>query len=161
VVGSDRVCYGGDSRYTGGKSFKDWVLAQDDYDLSRFIFTGLLPEQDLAQLLAVSDLHVYLTVPFVLSWSLFNALACGAVVLASETSPVRELIAHERTGLLVPFFDIEAFVATANRVLDNPGQFRPLGNAAADLIRSRYGLDVVFPQFMTLCETARRNRAAG
>jgi glycosyltransferase involved in cell wall biosynthesis len=109
----------------------------------------------------VSDLHVYLTVPFVLSWSLFNALASGAVVLASDTAPVRELVTHERTGLLVPFFDVDQFVATANRVLDNPIHFRPLGHAAADLIRSRYSLDVVFPQFMTLCETARRNRSAG
>ena len=161
VVGSDRVCYGGDSRFTGGKSFKDWVLAQDDYDLSRFLFTGLLPEPDLARLLAVSDLHIYLTVPFVLSWSLLNALACGAVVLASDTAPVRELIAHEQTGLLVPFFDVDAFVETANRVLDNPAKFRPLGNTAAGLIRSRYSLDVVFPQFMTLCETARRSRSEG
>ena len=159
VVGSDRVCYGGDERFTGGKTFKDWILSQDDYDRSRFAFTGPLPEADLARLLAVSDLHVYLTVPFVLSWSLFDALACGAVVLASDTAPVRELIAHERTGLLAPFFDVDGFAATANRVLDDPGAFTPLGRAGTELIRAKYSLDVSFAQFLNLCEDAHSPNA--
>jgi len=161
VVGSDRVCYGGDERFTGGKTFKDWVLSQDTYDLSRFVFTGLLPEADLARLLAVSDLHIYLTVPFVLSWSLFDALACGAVVLASDTAPVRELVTHERAGLLIPFFDVDAFTDTANRVLDDPATFKPLGTAGTELIRERYSLDVSLPQFVKLCEDARSLRATG
>src|SRR5262249_45261242 len=54
VVGEDRICYGGDHEVTGGKSFKEWVLAQDNYDLSRFVFTGLLPPPQLAELFAVS-----------------------------------------------------------------------------------------------------------
>ncbi len=155
VVGSDRVCYGGDERFTGGKTFKEWILAQDDYDRSRFIFTGTLPEADLARLLAVSDLHFYLTVPFVLSWSLFDALACGAVVLASDTPPVRELVVHERTGLLAPFFDVDGFAATANRVLDDPTAFKPLGRAGTELIRTKYSLDASFTRFLELCEGAR------
>src|SRR6202040_3534850 len=64
VVGDDRVCYGGDVEFLGQKSFKEWVLARDTYDLSRFVFTGLLPVGTLAQLFAISDLHIYLTVPF-------------------------------------------------------------------------------------------------
>ncbi len=88
VVGSDRVCYGGDERFTGGKTFKEWVRTQDDYDAERILFTGPLPEAELAKLFAIADLHIYLTVPFVLSWSLFDALACGCTVLASDTAPV-------------------------------------------------------------------------
>src|SRR5262249_14233900 len=80
VVGEDRICYGGDAEFTGSKSFKDWVLARDSYDLSRIRFTGPLTIGALAQLLAVADLHIYLTVPFVLSWSLMNTLACGTTV---------------------------------------------------------------------------------
>ena len=155
VVGSDRVCYGGDARFTGGKTFKEWVLAQDEYDPSRFAFTGPLPEPDLARLLAASDLHVYLTVPFVLSWSLFDALACGAVVLASDTAPVRELVTHERTGLLAPFFDVDGLAATANRVLDDPAAFKPLGRAGTELIRASYSLDVSVAQFLALCADAQ------
>jgi glycosyltransferase involved in cell wall biosynthesis len=92
VVGKDRVAYGGDTNYTKGKTFKEWVLGQDDYDLSRFLFTGLLPARTLAEVLSFTDLHIYLTVPFVVSWSLLDALACGATVLASDTAPVREVI---------------------------------------------------------------------
>lgn len=162
VVGQDRVCYGGDERVTAGKTFKEWVLAQDSYDLSRFVFTGLLPEPQLARLLAISDLHVYYTVPFVLSWSMLNAMACGAVVLASDTAPVREVVEHGRTGLLASFFDGDAFFESANRVLDDPAAFAPLGRAAAELVREKYSLDVSLPGFQKLCDDAlvapRRSR---
>lgn len=155
IAGEDRVCYGGDEKATGKKSFKEWVLAQDQYDLSRFVFLGLLPPPALAQLFAVTDLHVYLTVPFVLSWSLMDALACGTTILASNTAPVREMIEHGTNGLLVDFFDIDGFAETANRVLDAPQEYRPLGAAGVEMIRSRYSLDVCLPQMLKLYEDAR------
>jgi glycosyltransferase involved in cell wall biosynthesis len=154
VVGQDRVCYGGDEKHTEGKSFKDWVLARDSFDLSRFVFTGLLPESALARLLAVSDLHIYLTVPFVLSWSMLNAMACGAVVLGSDTPPVREAIESGRTGLLADFFSPEAFADAAGRVLDDPAAHRPLGEAARRLVLDRYSLDVCLPKFEALLQDA-------
>ena len=125
-----------------------------EYDLSRIVFTGSLPEGELARLLAASDLHIYLTVPFVLSWSMVNAMSCGAVVLASDTAPVKELIVHGKTGLLAPFFDVEGFAEQANRVLDDPAGHAPLGRAAAELIREKYSLDVSLPKFLTLCSEA-------
>lgn len=155
VVGQDRVCYGGDERFTGGKSFKEWVLSRDTYDLSRFVFTGLMPEPQLARLLAVTDLHIYLTVPFVLSWSLLNALACGAPVLASDTPPVREVIEPGKTGLVAPFFEPEAFADAACRVLDDPAAFRPLGHAGANLIREKYAVEHCIREFVALCDEAR------
>ncbi|HEU5116833.1 MAG TPA: hypothetical protein VFT74_09180 [Isosphaeraceae bacterium] len=88
MVGEDRVCYRGDLKITGTWMFKDWVLASDRSDRSRFPFTGGLLAPELVKVFSFSDLHVYLTVPFVLSWSLLNALACGATVLASDTAPV-------------------------------------------------------------------------
>src|SRR5260370_10464934 len=97
VVGQDQACYGSDERRTGGLTYKQWVLAQDAYDLSKFAFVGYLPTPALAELLAISDLHIYLTVPFVLSWSLMDALACGALVVASGTPPVCEMIEHGTT----------------------------------------------------------------
>ena len=121
IVGQDRVCYGGDQDVIGNRTFKEWVLAQDQYDLSRFQFTGLMPTPLLAELFAVSDLHVYLTVPFVLSWSLMDALACGTTVLASDTAPVREMIEHGKNGLLVDFFDIEGMANLASQVSGERG----------------------------------------
>jgi glycosyltransferase involved in cell wall biosynthesis len=156
VAGQDRVCYGGDERFTGGKTFKEWVLSRGEYDPSRFVFTGLLPPSELASLFRLSDLHVYLTVPFVLSWSLLNALACGATVLASDTAPVREVVEHGKTGLLADFFDADAMADAADRVLRSPGEFAPLGAAGAELVREQYGLDLCLPRLAALYRGVRR-----
>jgi glycosyltransferase involved in cell wall biosynthesis len=158
VAGQDRICYGGDAEFTGGRTFKEWVLAQDSYDLSRLAFVGLLPPAQLAHLFALSDVHIYLTAPFVLSWSLMNALACGATVIASDTAPVQEMITHGQNGLLVDFFDVDGLADTMNRVLDDPAQYRPLGEAGTALVRERYSLDVCLPQMWQLYEEVLANR---
>ncbi len=159
VVGEDRVFYGGDSEFTGGKSFKEWVLSREDYDLSRFHFAGTLPPTLLAELFSVTDLHVYLTVPFVLSWSLLNALACGAPVLGSDTPPVREVITPGVTGLLTDFFDVEAMADRICEVLDRPQDFRHLGRNGEELIRREYSLDVCLPRMLHLYQDAAAVRA--
>lgn len=159
VVGSDRVAYGGDQRYIEAESFRAHVLAQDDYDLSKFIFTGLLQPQDLARLLSLGDLHIYLTVPFVLSWSLFNALACGATVVASDTPPVRELIAHEETGLLADFFDVEGLAELSLRVLRDKAAHRHLGQSGQRLIAEQYTMEKTLPRMLALYERVCQQRA--
>jgi glycosyltransferase involved in cell wall biosynthesis len=156
IAGQDRIVYGGDARVTGGTSFKEWVLAKDEYDPKRFVFLGLLPPPELAKLFCLTDLHVYLTVPFVLSWSLLNAMACGATVLASDTAPVREVITDGRTGLLTDFFNAEAMAERAERVLGRPEDCRHLGAAAAEHIRQQYSLDVCLPQMRRLYEDVCR-----
>jgi glycosyltransferase involved in cell wall biosynthesis len=160
VAGEDRVCYGGDQAVTGDLTFKQWVLAQGQYDLSRFAFLGLLPPRVLARLFSISDVHVYLTVPFVLSWSLMDALACGATIIASDTAPVREMIRHGENGLLVDFFDVDGFAAQIERVLDSPDEFRPLGAAGVAMIRERYSLEVCLPRMLELYEAALAGPAA-
>jgi glycosyltransferase involved in cell wall biosynthesis len=156
VVGEDRVCYGGDQDVIGNQSFKQYVLSRDHYDQSRFVFTGLLPAPRLAELLAVTDLHIYLTVPFVLSWSLLDALACGATVLASNTAPVQEVIVHRQNGLLADFFDVEGLADQAAAVLDRPDEFKHLGAAGAQMVRERYSTDVCLPRMVALYERVAR-----
>src|SRR5579871_6145080 len=150
VVGEDRVCYGGDEKRTGGLTYKQWVLAQDEYDMSKFAFVGRVPPPVLAQLLAMTDVHIYLTVPFVLSWSLMDALACGATIVASRTAPVCEMIAHEKNGLLADFFDTDGLADLVCGVLREPEGFRHLGAAGVELINQNYSLDVCLPQMMQL-----------
>ena len=150
VVGADRIAYGGDRRFIGQQSFRDHVLSAGDYDLSKFIFPGLLPPPQLARLLSAGDLHIYLTVPFVLSWSLFDALACGATVVASDTAPVRELITHEKTGLLADFFDVDRLAELAVRVLRDPAAYRHLGQAGEKLIAGKYTLQQSLPKMLDL-----------
>lgn len=154
VVGEDRIAYGGDSRFTEGKTFKHWVLSQDDYDLQRILFLGRIAPDQLANLFSISDLHVYLTAPFVLSWSLMNALACGATVMASDTEPVGEMIQDGHNGLLFDFFDVEAAVARASSVLDDPQSYQGLGRRATEMIESKYSLEVCLPQLLELYQRA-------
>lgn len=159
IVGTDRIAYGGDENYLRGhKSFKDWVLAQDNYDPSQFIFTGRVPPAQLAQILAATDLHIYLTVPFVLSWSMMDAMSCGAVVLGSRTPPVQEMIQHGKNGLLADFFSPEDFADKAVAVLKDPAQYRPLGQAAEQMILQHYSLEAVLPKMLDLYNRAINNK---
>lgn len=152
VVGSDRVCYGNDLNHIKTKTFREYVIQTEQPDLTRFRFLGMLTKAQLADLLSMSDLHIYLTVPFVLSWSLLNALACECTVLASDVAPVREVIEHERTGLLGDFFDVDGLADQAIRVLRNPIQYRVLGQAGRRLIEQEYSLNRTIPQFLSLME---------
>ncbi len=124
IFGTDRVAYGGDEQHTGGKTFKQWTLDHDDvrgFDSSRVHFLGRRPPTELAEAFAASDAHLYLTVPFVLSWSLMNAMACGAPVVAGDTAPVRDVVADGQTGMLVDFFDPAALAERTLEVLaDEP-----------------------------------------
>jgi glycosyltransferase involved in cell wall biosynthesis len=141
VAGGEEIHYGWDKLHTGSPSFKQWVLSQDGYDMSRFIFVGrILPEQ-LADILRISDLHIYLTAPFVLSWSLLDAMATGCVVLGSDVPPVREVIEPGQNGLVEPLFDVDRLTETALRVLGDPAAFAPLGRAARRTIEEKYSLD--------------------
>jgi glycosyltransferase involved in cell wall biosynthesis len=162
VVGSDTSCYAWDRLHTGSWSFKDWVLKRGDFDLSRFLFLPPVSPEELAELLALSDLHIYLTVPFVLSWSLFDALACGCTVLAGDVAPVRELVTAGRTGLLEPLLDTERLADTALRVLADPHAFRPMGQAGRAVIEERYSLEVAVPKLKDYFErVVTDNRKAG
>ena len=160
VVGDDRIAYGGDTEYIKpARTFKEWVLSRDDYDLSRFVFTGRIPPAHLARLLALTDLHIYLTAPFVLSWSMMDAMSCGAVVLGSRTPPVEEMIQDGKNGLLADFFSPEEFAEKAVAVLKDPDAYRPLGRAAEQQIIERYSLEAVLPRMLSMYEQAASRRS--
>ena len=146
VVEADQVFYGGDLNRVKEKSFREHVLTQDDYNLSKFHFTGVLPPRQLARLLSLSDLHVYLTVPFVLSWSLLDALACGCTVVASNTEPVREVIVNNQNGLLGDFYDLDRLTELSLQVLRDPEGCCRLGEAGVALIQEKYTLERTLPK---------------
>ncbi|MFQ5569898.1 MAG: glycosyltransferase [Rhodothermales bacterium] len=153
VVGTDRVCYGGDLHHIKEKSFKEYVLKQDDYDLSRIHFLGRVKPRLLAQMLSRSDVHIYLTVPFVLSWSLLDAMACGCTILASDTAPVREVIRHDDNGLLRDFFDVDGFATTALDVLRDPQACRDrYGRAARRTIEEHFSTEVIMLRMISFYE---------
>lgn len=146
VAGGDHAYYGWDSFHTGpGATFREWTLNRERPDLSRFIFLGQVAPEVLADVLRRSDLHLYLTVPFVMSWSLFNALSTGLVVLGSDIDPVREVISPGETGLIEPLFDVDRLAETALKVLADPAEYAPLGRAARRLIEEKYSIDAAIP----------------
>jgi glycosyltransferase involved in cell wall biosynthesis len=150
VVGSDRICYGNDLRHIKAVSFREHVLQAEKPELGRFRFLGTVPAPKLAEILSLSDLHIHLSVPFVLSWSLLNALACECTVLASNTAPVREVIQHRKNGLLGDFFDVEHLAALALTVLRDPRAWRSLGAEGRALVEDRYSLEQTLPRLWDL-----------
>jgi glycosyltransferase involved in cell wall biosynthesis len=103
IVGGDDVSYG--KRPKDAKNWREKMLSEVKLDATRTHFLGKLPRPQYIKVLQVSAAHVYLTYPFVLSWSLLEAMACGANIVASDTAPVREVIKHRDNGVFVPFFD--------------------------------------------------------
>lgn len=146
VVGENRVAYG--KNLPDGKTYKDLMLETLDLDLSRLHFTGLLPYNQYLQVLQASSVHVYLTRPFVLSWSMLEAMATGCVVLGSDTPPVREMIEDGVNGLLVDFFSIEAIVDRIEEVLDSQDNMADLRVKARETIEQNYNLERLLPEHL-------------
>ena len=119
----------------------------------RLHFTGKVSYSALRQLMLMSSVHVYLTYPFVLSWSMLEAMACECLVVGSDTPPVREVIEHGRNGLLVDFFSPAGLSSTILECLANPDRFRPLRAAARRTIVERYSLDAGHSGYSALIES--------
>ncbi len=115
--------------------FFDEIAGQ--VDAARIHFTGQLRYADYLRVLQISRAHVYLTYPFVLSWSLLEAMSSGCLIIASDTAPVREVV-NGRNGFLVPFFDVEALAQQAIDALSGPRRFQSMRNRARHTIVRRY-----------------------
>lgn len=150
IVGGDGVSYGGRPREgTWKQIFLDEV--KGELDLARVHFAGHLPYGAYQGLLNHSRAHVYLTYPFVLSWSALEAMASGCLVIGSDTAPVREVIQHGRDGLLVPFFDRDALVETVVSALAEPDRYAALRAQARRTVVESYDLRrVCLPQQLAL-----------
>jgi glycosyltransferase involved in cell wall biosynthesis len=129
-----------------GKDYAASVLRErPPHDPERFWMLGPLPPAGVADVLAASDLHVYPGRPYPVADSLLQAMASGCPVLAWDTEPVREVLEQGRTGLLVPPEDSDEQVRRAREVLADPGEYAPLGQAAAEVVRQRHAQDVTLP----------------
>ena len=140
IVGGHDTAYG--ARPPAGKTWKGIFLneVKDALDLSRIHFVGQVPHSLLQQLLQVSAVHTYLTYPFVLSWSMLEAMSQGALMVASRTAPVEEVIEHGQNGLLVDFFDHLALADTLADALERRAALKPLRTAARQTAQERYDL---------------------
>jgi glycosyltransferase involved in cell wall biosynthesis len=114
---------------------------KDSIDLSRVHFVGKVPYADFLRVLQVSTVHVYLTYPFVLSWSLLEAMSAGCAIVASDTAPEREAIRHGETGQLVDFFDPAALAQQVIALCDDPAERARLGARARAFAVAHYDLE--------------------
>jgi glycosyltransferase involved in cell wall biosynthesis len=156
IVGGEGVSYGAKPapRIHGAAHWKTVFIAEvrpqiPDADWARVHFLGHRPYPQFIALLQLSRVHVYLTYPFVLSWSLLEAMSCGGAIVASDTAPVREAIQHDVTGRLVDFFASDALTDAVCTLLDDPAARTRLGQNARAFARTHYDLHrVCLPQHL-------------
>ncbi len=154
IVGGDGVSYG--AKAPEGKTWKQIFLdeVKSRIDLERVHFLGNVPYPIFTQLLQLSSCHVYLTYPFVLSWSCIEALSTGCLVIGSDTGPVREVIEHGVNGLLVDFFNYEAIADAVIRSLSDPASFIRMRQNARASAKDNYDLrSVCLPKQLALIES--------
>jgi glycosyltransferase involved in cell wall biosynthesis len=144
IIGGDSVSYG--QAPPGDSSWKMTYLdeVRDQIDLRRVHFEGQVSHEQYVRALQVSSAHVYLTYPFVLSWSLLEALSAGCIVIASDTGPVQEVI-DGSNGILVPFFDGDLIAERVISALAFPQQYAEKRLAARATVEDRYSLRKCLP----------------
>lgn len=136
IVGGDEISYGDSPK--DASCWREKMLKEVDLDLTRVHFLGRIPYDYYRQLLQISSLHLYLTYPFVLSWSMLEAMATGCLVMASDTAPVKEVIADGVNGMLVDFFDHAEWARRICFVLSHQEDFSHLKRRARETVIDRY-----------------------
>jgi glycosyltransferase involved in cell wall biosynthesis len=158
IVGEDRVCYS--PRLPEGQTYKGIMREKVAVDESRVHFTGPLPYGWYKRVLQASSAHVYLTWPFVLSWSFLEAMSCGCLVVGSDTEPVREVLRHGDNGLLTDFRSPARIAATVVEALRLGPEAAPLRASARQTILDRYCLSKCLPTHLSLLARAAKEGSA-
>jgi glycosyltransferase involved in cell wall biosynthesis len=138
IVGGDEVSYG--TRHPSGKTFREIMLREvgQDLPLDRIFFAGQVSYDIYLNVLQISSAHIYLTYPFVLSWSFIEAMACGCAIIGSDTPPVLEVLKDGENGLIVDFFSPTAIADRVDEILDHPTRMQHLRDAARQTAVSKY-----------------------
>ena len=158
VAGEDRSCYGPPP--AKDKTWKQVVLEKLKPDPERIHFTGPLPYGHYRRLLQASTAHVYLTRPFVLSWSFLEALSCGCLVVASATEPVREVARHGVNALLTDL-QPSSIAARIVEALEGREKYAPLRQKARETVLRHYDLKKLLPRHLALLRAPeKRGRRA-
>lgn len=160
VVGGDGISYGDLPPYGG--TYRELLLAElaGSLDLGRVHFLGQVPKETYLNVLQVSTVHVYFTYPFVLSWSLLEAMAAGCLVLGSDNPPVTEVLRDLETGITVNPFDPAAICDRVEEVLEHPDRMQALRSDARATILERYDLRTqILPRWLSLLDQVAAGRS--
>jgi glycosyltransferase involved in cell wall biosynthesis len=148
ITGGDEVRYG--KKLPDGLSYREKLLKEVTIDKKRVHFTGLVPYETHLKTLQISSAHVYLTIPFVLSWSMMEAMAAQCVIIGSATPPVEEIIEDGRNGLLCDFFSPQQIADRVDEVFNNPDRMRRLREAARRDIIEHYDVKDKLAEYQKL-----------
>ncbi|MEL6464920.1 MAG: glycosyltransferase family 4 protein [Pseudomonadota bacterium] len=143
VIGGNDASYGGKNTHPGGLRGQMEKEVGHLIDWDRLHFLGQVPFESYQSIIQISSCHLYLSMPFVLSWSLLESMSMEATIVASDVAPVREAIEHGKTGLLVDYFDPKAIAAQVVDVLENPRDHAHLGPAARQHVVDTYDFETV------------------
>ncbi|EBA14531.1 glycosyl transferase, group 1 [Roseobacter sp. SK209-2-6] len=147
MIGGNETSYGTESKHPGGLRGEMEEELGSNIDWSRVHFLGKVPYDDLCRIIRISRCHIYLTMPFVLSWSLLESMSMQATVVAADVDPVREAVTHGETGMLVDFFNPQALADQVVDVLARPGDYAHLGpNARAHVVEHYDFLNRCLPE---------------
>jgi len=155
VAGEDKIFYGPQLPDT---TYKKVLLEKLEFDKSRLHFTGKLSYGDYINLLQSSSVHVYSTCPFVLSWSILEAMACGCTIVASNTQPVTEVIKDNYNGLLYDFFNVGELIEKIEYVFNNPEKMEEISYNARKTIVENYSLEKIMPKQLEFLEKLEKNK---
>ncbi len=148
MVGADGVSYGKTPQ--GYKTWRQKYLQELQPDLSRLHFLGYLDYDQMLNVLRISSAHIYLTVPFVLSWSMMESMAMGCMMICSSTQPVKEVMEHGKNGYLVDFFSPEQVADAVDFAFREKEQVQEMRRAARQTIVDKYDLNTILPLHMNL-----------
>lgn len=143
AVGADEVSYG--KAAPKGTTYRQMLTKEVKLPKERFHIVPPVPQEQLIKLMQVSAAHIYLTYPFVLSWSMLEAMACGAPLVASSTQPVMEVIKDGKNGLLADFFSPKDVAKKVVKLLDAKDRNHAMRTAARDTVVERFDLARTLP----------------
>jgi glycosyltransferase involved in cell wall biosynthesis len=129
------------------------MLRELNLDLEKIHFVGVLTFDEYIKLLQVSSAHIYSSVPFVLSWSILDAMATGCCLIASNTAPVKEVIEDGHNGLLFDFYDVDMLVSKIEYALNNKEEMKIIRNNARTTVLENYDLRILLPKQIELLNT--------
>ena len=158
IMADDRSAYGGPRK--DGKTWREVLREEVQLDESRVHFLPFQPYDQYRALLRASDVHVYLTAPFVLSWSLLEAMSCGCLVVGSDTEPVREVLRHGVNGFLSDFWNHEALARRIISCLERKAELAPVRQQARRHILANYDLRKLLPRHVELMQAGLHLRRA-
>lgn len=144
IAGTDAVCYG--PKDPNIPSYKELMLKKLDLDMKRVHFVGSLEYEEYIKFLQVSSAHIYLTYPFILSWSILEAMAAECCIIASNTKPVLEVIENNKNGLIVDFPNVADLVEKIEYALDNKKEMEAIRANARQTIIEDFALKEMLPK---------------